>query len=72
MKWPWKLKPIERADHEPEEMTGAQAHIEAMAGLEDTRARTPEVHRVSRSLRELRERNGFFELIEGAIQGGRQ
>lgn len=71
MKWPWTRDPVE-PEREQQEMGGAEAHREAVIGLEETQARTPEVHRVTSSLRELRERNGFYELIESAIQGAQR
>ena len=58
MRWPWsrKVAPVR-------EPSGKKAHHEATEHLEAARRRGPEVKRVSASLRELRERNGFGEQL---------
>lgn len=65
MKWPW------RGEREPEG-TGTEARQAAEQNLADARDRWPEVNRVSKSLRELRERNHFAEQLQHIFEGGRR
>lgn len=60
MRWPWK----QRAD---DVGSGQAARIQAERALDAERARTPEVIRLARELRELRQRNHFAEAIGKAM-----
>lgn len=62
MKWPWSRS--------REETGGAEARAQAEERLAEARERWPEVNRVSKSLRDLRERNHFAEQIQHIFEGG--
>lgn len=47
-----------------------QAILDATKSLRDVRSRDPEVHAVSRTLREIRERNHFAEQLQIIMKGG--
>jgi hypothetical protein len=49
----------------------AREHAAAQLRLDATHAMTPEVRRLARQLRELRERNHFAEMIEYAMRSQR-
>lgn len=68
MRWPWH--------HESEKPDGLVALEEAEENLAEAeehlaeaKAQWPEVHEVSRSLRQIRERNHFGEAIEKIMRG---
>lgn len=69
MRWPWQRDPETEpaaleALHEAEEnLEAAKEH------LADAKAQWPEVREVSRSLRNIRERNHFGESIERIFRG---
>jgi hypothetical protein len=48
---------------------GSLAREHAQRTLEHTKSRWPEVHAVTSSLRDLRERNHFAEQIEAIMRG---
>lgn len=48
-----------------------RARLDAVVNLARTEARGPEVRRVAKSLRQLREANHFVGQIEALIQGAR-
>lgn len=61
MRWPWsRIKPS----------GGAQARKQADANLAEAHSNWPEVKRVSRSLRELREHNHFADQLGFIMRGG--
>lgn len=55
MRWPWSRS--------VSDCGGAEAREEATAHLRKAQERWPEVNRVSKSLRDLRERNHFGESV---------
>lgn len=61
MRWPWSRSSGDNGGH--------KAHIEAAKSLRETEAMWPEVTRVSKSLRELRERNHFAESVTMIFRG---
>lgn len=61
MTWPWRRKP------RPTE--GEEARKEATRNLAAADARWPEVLRVSRSLRDYRERNHIAEQLQNLFRG---
>jgi hypothetical protein len=61
VRWPWSK---DKCD------AGTQAREKATADLADAAAQWPEVRRVSKSLRELRERNHFAQQLERIYEGG--
>lgn len=63
MRWPWRRHDGIGAD-------SADAHREAAEHLKEATARWPEVRRVSKSLRDLRERNHFAAQIEMIFREG--
>lgn len=69
MKWLWGKKRLPPAC-QPADAKGAEAHRKATEHLNEATAQWPEVRRVSKSLRELRERNHFRDQIELIFQGG--
>jgi len=71
--WPFNRRPTapEPALHPDGHEDGATARQQASEDLASVRSNWPEVHRVARSLRELREHNHFAEQIEHIFQGGR-
>lgn len=72
MKWtPWRRRPQTPPTSAPAHTGGAAAHRRAEVGLAHQRAQQPEVARVARSLRELRERNHFAETIAATFREGR-
>lgn len=61
MRFPWSKRRKART------RGGEQARQQAQVHHEEIQAQWPEVRRVSQSLRELRERNGFAEAIRLAM-----
>jgi hypothetical protein len=47
-----------------------QAVLDATKRLRETRERDPEVHVVSRALKDIRERNHFAERLRMIMEGG--
>lgn len=74
MKWLRRLLGIPGHDRPPqptpEAHQGTEAVRQALDNLGTARARWPEVHAVTTSLRELRERNHFAEQIQHIFEGG--
>lgn len=66
MKWPWSKRKAEDAL----DTASGKAIADAEDHLADVQAQWPEVHRVSSSLRMLREQNHFGDAIERLIRGG--
>ena len=64
MRWPWA-----KYHEEHDAFGGEQAHVEATANLAEAAAAWPEVKRVAKSLRELRERNHFASQISLIYRG---
>ena len=54
---------------EPEQTDAEKALEDARAQLDDIESQWPEVHRLSVSLRHLRERNHFGDAIESIMKG---
>lgn len=68
MRWPWS--PPEPKVEATEVESGQHAREQAQSHLDEVQSRWPEVHRVSRSLRDLRERNHFADQIQNIFEGG--
>lgn len=74
MKWIWRrfTEELEQPDTTGLEREKAEARAAVMRSsqaLTRAKAQTPEVQRVSRSLREIRRRNHFAEMIMDSIKG---
>jgi hypothetical protein len=72
MNWtPWRRRRNTPPDPGTTHTGGAAAHRRAEAGLAHQLRQQPEVSRVARSLRELREHNHFAETIAATFKEGR-
>lgn len=61
----WPFRRDKRAEKESQ-----QAVLEAVESLRDVTSRNKEVHTVSKTLKDIRERNHFAEQLRAIMEGG--